>query len=169
MLITELDTFVRKFHQLWKDGFTAHLDLDTQAGNAWVGLRLNLGQVPGPVHGHAPPFPHPCKHVSPSKQRRRARREAARTTRAEEAETEKVIEENSEVDTEQVSAVITIFERKRMTPLQMKLKKLLILIKLKVLLMKFVQIMNILLLKLIVMPVMKILKCNLSAIMPRRI
>ena len=52
MSITELDTFVRKFHQLWNDGFTAHLDMDTHAGNAWVGLRVNLGQVPGPVHDH---------------------------------------------------------------------------------------------------------------------
>ena len=29
MNITELDNYVKKIHQLWKDG----LDLDTQAGN----------------------------------------------------------------------------------------------------------------------------------------
>ena len=49
-MFTELDTFVKKFHQLWHDGITAHLDLDTHAGDAWVGLRVRLGQVPGPVH-----------------------------------------------------------------------------------------------------------------------
>ena len=81
MFITELDSFVRKFHQLWNDGYTAHLDLDTQAGNAWVGLRVNLGHVPGPIHGHVTPFPH-HRHVLLSRLRRRARREAARKNRA---------------------------------------------------------------------------------------
>ena len=57
MFITELDTFVRKFHQLWNDGLTAHLDLDTHVGNAWVGLRVQLGQVPGPPHQQVQPFP----------------------------------------------------------------------------------------------------------------
>ena len=105
MFITELDTFVRKFHQLWNDGFTAHLDLDTQAGNAWVGLRLNLGQVPGPVHGEAPPSPNQHFRDQTSKQRRRARREAARLKRAEEAAAEDVGEEKNVVDTEQVLSV----------------------------------------------------------------
>ena len=45
MAVTEVDSFVRKFHQLWKAGLTAHLDLDTHAGNAWVGLRVQLGHV----------------------------------------------------------------------------------------------------------------------------
>ena len=45
----ELETFVRKFHQLWNDGQSAHLDLDCQAGVAWVGLRLQLGRPPGPT------------------------------------------------------------------------------------------------------------------------
>ena len=36
MLITELDTFVRKFHQLWNDGVTAHLDLNTMPGWAFA-------------------------------------------------------------------------------------------------------------------------------------
>ena len=75
MVVTELDSFIHKFHQLWKDGFKAHLDLDTHAGIAWIGLRVQLGhQVPGttphhPVHIH--------KRDS-SRQRRRARRLAAR-------------------------------------------------------------------------------------------
>ena len=80
MFITELDTFVRKFHQLWNDGLTAHLDLDTHAGNAWVGLRVQLGQVPGPPHQQVQPSPQQVhrKFESPSRQRRRARRAAAK-------------------------------------------------------------------------------------------
>ena len=75
MVVTELDSFLNKFHQLWKDGFTAHLDLDTHAGNAWVGLRVQLGhQVPGTTPHHPV---HPYKSDS-SRQRRRARRLAAR-------------------------------------------------------------------------------------------
>ena len=74
MVVTELDSFIRKFHQLWQAGLTAHLDLDTHAGTAWVGLRVQLGhQVPGPppqqVHPH---------QASSSRDRRRARRLAAR-------------------------------------------------------------------------------------------
>ena len=53
MHATELDSFVGKFHQLWKAGFTAHLDLDTHAGNAWIGLRVQLGPAP-PGRSHHP-------------------------------------------------------------------------------------------------------------------
>ena len=73
MVVTELDTFVSKFYQLWKSGLTAHLDLDTRAGNAWVGLRVQLGQAPGPQHVQ----PVHRKSESPSHQRRRARHAAA--------------------------------------------------------------------------------------------
>ena len=48
MCETELDAFVFKFQQLWNAGIDAHLDLSSQAGVAWVGLRVNLGQFPGP-------------------------------------------------------------------------------------------------------------------------
>ena len=81
MFVTELDTFVKKFHQLWNDGFTAHLDLDTQAGNAWVGLRVQLGQVPGPPHHHPLPRSHGQTHQvyrGPAYQRRQEKRQAAR-------------------------------------------------------------------------------------------
>ena len=50
MYVKELDSLVKKFHQLWNDGLAAHLDLDTQAANAWVGLHIQLGHVPGPLH-----------------------------------------------------------------------------------------------------------------------
>ena len=39
----ELNSFIGKFKQLLKAGYTAHLDLDSNAGQAWVGLRLQLG------------------------------------------------------------------------------------------------------------------------------
>ena len=76
MFVTELDSFVQKFHQLWKAGVTAHLDLDAHAGTAWVGLRVQLGQVPGPVH-HQDHQPHPQRR-GPAYQRRQERHQAAR-------------------------------------------------------------------------------------------
>ena len=75
MFVSELDSFVKKFHQLWRAGHNAHLDLDTYAGKAWVGLRLQLGDAPGPKHHQF----HPREKVeSPSRVRRRARRAAAK-------------------------------------------------------------------------------------------
>ena len=84
MLVTELDTFVHKFHQLWNAGYNAHLDLDTHAGLAWVGLRVQLGHVPGPLHHQVPPpFSKKWRKAeSPSRQRRRARRTAERQQQA---------------------------------------------------------------------------------------
>ena len=82
--MTELDTFIKKFYQLWNAGLTAHLDVNTHAGTAWVGLRVQLGHAPGPPHH--PPQPHALqaqkKVASPSRQRRRARRAAARLANA---------------------------------------------------------------------------------------
>ena len=68
---TELHSFIFKFHQLWKAGVTAHLDLDTHAGQAWVGLRVHLGQ--GHQHG-AQPKP----RRNPAYYRRQERRKAAK-------------------------------------------------------------------------------------------
>ena len=83
--ITELDTFVQKFKQLWKSGLQAHLDLDSNAGQAWVGLRLHLGDDPGgPLHRVS----HPNRN-SPSRDRRRERRAAER---------EEKVKANDEVD-----------------------------------------------------------------------
>jgi hypothetical protein len=113
MFVTELDTFVKKFQQLWNDGLTAHLDLDTQAGNAWVGLRVQLGHAPGPPHHHqVHPFQKVHRNVeSPSRQRRRARRAAAQQTNAVKAtvtETGEVNEvENGKETTEDVVDKVT--------------------------------------------------------------
>ena len=110
MLVTELDTFVRKFHQLWKAGLTAHLDLDTNAGNAWVGLRVHLGHhVPGPLHHQV--FPSSSrKRNSPARQRRRARRAAARNASTEETKKKTETVEESDLNNEiaeQVTAKAT--------------------------------------------------------------
>ena len=47
MVDTEIDFFVKKFKQLWRAGYGAHLDIDAHAGQAWVGLRVRL-EPPGP-------------------------------------------------------------------------------------------------------------------------
>ena len=74
---SELQSFIQKFQQLWQTGLSAHLDLDTHAGQAWVGLRVRLGQAPG--HPHQEHFPtHQRSRNTPARQRRRARRYAAR-------------------------------------------------------------------------------------------
>ena len=77
-------------------GLSAHLDLDTHAGDAWVGLRVRLGQEPGLHHHQIQPRK---TRDGPARQRRRARRAAARLKEAEEAidenQTEESIDENS--------------------------------------------------------------------------
>ena len=90
MFVTELDTFIQKFHQLWQAGVTAHFDLDTHAGNAWVGLRVQLGHdVPGPIHH--PVHRQSFRRSSSSRDRRRARRLAAREQTNSEAAGEAVV------------------------------------------------------------------------------
>ena len=71
MFVTELDSFVKKFHQLWKAGVTVHLDLDVYAGKAWVGIRAQLGDALGAAHQQVQP------HRSPSYLRRQERRRQA--------------------------------------------------------------------------------------------
>ena len=85
MHVIELNSFVQKFTQLWKAGVMAHLDIDTHAGHAWVGLRAQLGQVPtGPPHYqygyHQRDHPSGQRYRGPSYQRRQERRQAARAT-----------------------------------------------------------------------------------------
>ena len=99
--MTEIHSFITKFHQLCKAGFTAHLNLGTHAGQAWVGLRVQLGQLgqprqyppQSPTHRQYPP--HSPTHCSPSYYRRQERRKAAKAadatvTNTEEKSTEKV-------------------------------------------------------------------------------
>ena len=93
--MTELDTSVKKFHQLWKTGQNAHLDLESHAGVAWVGLRVQLGHAPGPQHHQVHPQFSDKNKESPSRLRRRARRAAKRN--AENAESAENVESAEEV------------------------------------------------------------------------
>ena len=45
MVVTELDSFMQKFHQLWSAGISAHLDLETQAGEHGLAYVLSLGML----------------------------------------------------------------------------------------------------------------------------
>ena len=95
MVVKELDSFMQKFHQLWSAGVSAHLDLETHGGRAWVGLRVQLGHAPGHLHHNLRPhIPQPSqKSVSPSRQHRRVRREAARKAKAEETANKETAEQ----------------------------------------------------------------------------
>ena len=74
----ELQSFVNKFVNLWKDGCDASLHVEARAGNAFVSLRVGLGEAPP----HPPPYHHGYRHrdggPSPSRQRRTEKREASR-------------------------------------------------------------------------------------------
>jgi hypothetical protein len=75
----ELDSFLRKFVILWQSGCDAKLNLESEAGNAYVTLRIGLGKVlPGHHHGHV------VRHRGggPARQRRRERRDLERRTAA---------------------------------------------------------------------------------------
>lgn len=72
----EIDSFVGKFRQLWRAGFDVHFDLNAHAGNAWLGLRLNLGQHQQKATHQEGEFLK--KRPSPSRIRRRERRAASR-------------------------------------------------------------------------------------------
>ena len=97
MSVKELDSFVKKFYQLRSYGYSAHLDLETHSGKAWVGLRVQLGHLPPGYLHHplCPPYPQPHyrKPDSPSCQRRRDRRAAAHKSEAEEASKKEYAEE----------------------------------------------------------------------------
>ena len=59
--------------------------MDVDAGNAWIGLRVQLGESPGPPHQpfHSLPSPNVLKNKdTPSRQRRRARRAAVNQEKA---------------------------------------------------------------------------------------
>ena len=82
-------------------------------GEAWVGLRVRLGgQVPGPLHRPVHPFQQEVpRKESPSHQRRRARRAAARqanvlrATDAEAVEDSEVVQQTTKEQTVAVNAI----------------------------------------------------------------
>ena len=77
-MFTELDIFIGKFKQIWKSGQSAHLHIETNDGQAWVGLRVHLGQAPGPLHQGPHQQVRRRTRDGPSCQRRRAKRAAER-------------------------------------------------------------------------------------------
>ena len=77
MWAKEFDSFVGKFHQLWRAGASAHLDLECHAGQAWVGIQVQLG-YPHVQNYHqydTQQFARAAR--GPSYQRRQERRRAA--------------------------------------------------------------------------------------------
>ena len=101
MTRSELENFVQKFQQLRQAGYTAHLDVDTHAGQSWVALRVMLGPI---KYTQKKPQQ---RHRSPSYLRRQERRKAARLaaevpSNKNDNETEKVSES---IQTEEVSNV----------------------------------------------------------------
>ena len=96
----EIHSFVQKFGQLRSPGFKAHLNHESHAGRAWVGLHVQLGQTNQYLH---PTF---SKQEGPSRQRHRARRSAACHATAEEVakdETEVDLVENADAEEAQSS------------------------------------------------------------------
>ena len=77
---SELDQFIRKFVSLWQSGWEVSLHMESRAGKAFVNLQLGLGQA----QQHSGKSDHVGVHRggSPSKQRRRDRREADREAKA---------------------------------------------------------------------------------------
>ena len=65
-----------KFKTLWKSGYDAHLDIDSHAGQAWVGLRLRLGQAQELGHPFAKGKGSPCRQLC------QARRAEGRTLKS---------------------------------------------------------------------------------------
>ena len=88
---TELDSFVLKFHQLRRAGFNAHLDVHSEGSNAWVCLRVQLGEA-GQQQQHQSWGKQGLRR-SPAYARRQERRRAAREARQSAAEAEKPAEE----------------------------------------------------------------------------
>ena len=104
MAYRELNSFIHKFNQLWRSGKSAHLNIDTHAGEAWVGLRVRLGHAP--VHQEV--YHNKSRtRDSPSRHRRRVRRAAAREV----VEAEKASDEETQSeDTEERAGKATIEE-----------------------------------------------------------
>ena len=85
MFHTQLNSFVVKFHQLWQAGYNAHLNVDSHAGHAWCGLRVDLGAAPAAPRHQQQVRPGPRRHA-PSYRRRLEARAAARAAASNDAE-----------------------------------------------------------------------------------
>ena len=101
MFDRELNRFLLKFHELRKLGVTAHLDVDTHTGQAWVGLRVMLGPIQ-----HQPVQ----QHRSPSYFRRQERRRAARQSNV---ENDKVVAEKVATNSTEENGAVKATESER--------------------------------------------------------
>ena len=101
MFDRELNSFLLKFHELRKLGVTAHLDVDTHTGQAWVGLRVMLGPIQ-----HQPVQ----QHRSPSYFRRQERRRAARQSSD---ESDKVVVEKVATNSTEENGAVKATESER--------------------------------------------------------
>ena len=88
--MNEIDSFLWKFSNLWRNGSNANLTFDTHAGQASVTLRLGLGEFVGFNQQQHQYFEQKKKRLSPSKLRRRERRAAAVAQSSSAAEEESV-------------------------------------------------------------------------------
>ena len=86
MAANEINSFVYKFKNLWRNGQEANLNLKSKAGNAWVELSVCLGH---PLD-LPPPQLHRGDHESNSRSRRRSRRAAERLNKETKENVEKV-------------------------------------------------------------------------------
>ena len=100
MAAEELNSFVYKFKNLWRNGQEATLNVRSKAGNAWVELSVGLGH---PVDLPPPPL-HKDIHHGNSRDRRRNRR-AAEKLNEELKETEEVSRNKTEFENEHAAEV----------------------------------------------------------------
>ena len=85
----EINSFVVKFKQLWKSGFSAHLDMDSCNGKAWLGIRIQLdNDLESSVN---------TENYSFSKERRRKKRTEVKTKNVvRQGETDVVVKNGNE-------------------------------------------------------------------------
>lgn len=99
----DLQSFIGKFYHLWQTGVEADLHVRCFAGQAFVHLHAGLGYV------QPPPYHAQHKNVSPSRLRRRHRREQERK-KAENAAAEKQLAE-SENESEIIETTSSLEKR----------------------------------------------------------
>ena len=93
---SKLHPFIHIFNELWKAGETAHINLNTHAGKAWINIRTPLGNYtnspkyptyPPRTNTNHKPQPHSNTTRSPSYSHRQQRRKLARATNVTETNT----------------------------------------------------------------------------------
>ena len=104
---SKLHPFIHIFNELWKAGETAHINLNTHAGKAWINIRTPLGNYtnspkyptyPPRTNTNHKPQPHPNTTRSPSYSRRQQSRKLARATIITETNTNTLNESAEQVE-----------------------------------------------------------------------